>query len=51
VLDQPPTSGAFTRLPAGLLTQVLVGVWDAIDALGGRFTAGCSIVVVTAVRT
>jgi SAM-dependent methyltransferase len=37
-LDQLPTSGALTQLPQDKLAEVLEGVGDAIDALGGRFT-------------
>jgi SAM-dependent methyltransferase len=37
-LDVMPTQGAFTRLPADALAQVLEGVGTAIDARGGSFT-------------
>ncbi|MEU8005108.1 class I SAM-dependent methyltransferase [Catellatospora sp. NPDC049111] len=49
-LDQLPTSGALTRLPADRLAQVLAGVGEAIDALGGSVVIGYSTVAVTAVR-
>ncbi|MBT2406839.1 MULTISPECIES: bifunctional 2-polyprenyl-6-hydroxyphenol methylase/3-demethylubiquinol 3-O-methyltransferase UbiG [unclassified Streptomyces] len=50
-LDQMPTQGAFTRLPAASLTEVLEGVGAAIDAMGGRFTMRYATVVVAAART
>jgi SAM-dependent methyltransferase len=50
-LDQLPTGGIFTRLPADLLAELLDGVGAAIDALGGGFTMSYATVVVAAVRT
>jgi SAM-dependent methyltransferase len=50
-LDQVPTQGLFTRLPADTLAQVLAGLGDAIDALGGSFTMSYATVAVTARRT
>ncbi|WP_436763619.1 class I SAM-dependent methyltransferase [Streptosporangium sp. V21-05] len=50
-LDQLPTSGALTWLPPDRLAEVLEGVGDAIDAMGGGFTMPYTTVVVTAART
>ena len=50
-LDQLPTFGGLTRLPADKLTQVLTDVGAAVDALGGTFTAPYATVAVTATRT
>lgn len=50
-LDQLPTQGSLTRLPPDRLAPMLHAVSDAIDAIGGRFTARYATVVVTAVRT
>jgi hypothetical protein len=50
-LDQLPTSGALTRLPADHLAAVLDGVGAAIDAMGGSFPASYTTVAVTAVRS
>lgn len=49
-LDQLPTTGALTRLPKGLLAEVLEGAGAAVDAIGGSFTMRCTTVVVTAAR-
>jgi SAM-dependent methyltransferase len=50
-LDQLPTLGALTGLPADKLALVLEGVGAAIDAMGGSFTMAYSTVAVTATRT
>jgi SAM-dependent methyltransferase len=50
-LDQLPTQGGFTRLPAAALDEVLAGIGAAIDAAGGAFTMHYATVVVTATRT
>ncbi|MCC9310323.1 class I SAM-dependent methyltransferase [Kitasatospora sp. RB6PN24] len=47
-LDQLPTHGVLTRLPAEQLAPVLDGVGTAIDELGGSFTATYTTVAVTA---
>jgi SAM-dependent methyltransferase len=47
-LDQLPTSGALTRLPAPQLAQILDGVGTAIDELGGAFTLRYATIAVTA---
>ena len=49
-LDQLPTSGALTHLPADTLAPMLDGIGAAIDALGGRFTLPYTTVAVTAAR-
>jgi SAM-dependent methyltransferase len=50
-LDQLPTLGALTQLPADTVAQILAGVGAAIDAMGGSFTMAYSTVAVTATRT
>ncbi|MBU3061432.1 class I SAM-dependent methyltransferase [Nocardia sp. NEAU-G5] len=50
-LDQLPTSGGFTRLPADRLAELQAGVGAAIDAMGGSFTMPYATVAVAAVRT
>ncbi|MET7717345.1 class I SAM-dependent methyltransferase [Streptomyces sp. NPDC005407] len=50
-LDQMPTLGAFTRLPADKMAEVLEGTGDVIDDLGGSFTMNYATVAVTAART
>ncbi|WP_042422424.1 class I SAM-dependent methyltransferase [Streptacidiphilus anmyonensis] len=50
-LDQLPTTGGHTRLPAAQLEQVLSAVADAVDAMGGAFTLHYTAVAVTATRT
>lgn len=50
-LDQLPTSGGLTRLPREKLAEVLDGVGDAIDAIGGGFTMSYATVATAAVRT
>lgn len=49
-LDVLPTHGIHTRLPAATLAEVLTGVGDAIDAIGGRFRVRYAAVAVTAAR-
>jgi SAM-dependent methyltransferase len=48
--DQLPTTGGHTGLPAERLAQVLAGVAEAVDAMGGAFTMRYTAVVVTAER-
>ena len=50
-LDQLPTLGSLTQLPAEKLAEVLEAVGTAIDAAGGSFTMPYSTVAVTATRT
>jgi SAM-dependent methyltransferase len=50
-LDQMPTHGSLTGLPAIKVQEVLNGVGAAIDALGGAFTMRYATVAVTAART
>lgn len=49
-LDQLPTLGSLTQLPPDKLAQVLQGVGDVIDVMGGSFTMAYSTVAVTAAR-
>jgi SAM-dependent methyltransferase len=49
-LDQLPTQGSLTHLPADVVARVLAGTGAAIDAVGGSFTMRYSTVVVTAAR-
>src|SRR3954468_3118531 len=49
-LDQMPTQGTLTRLPADKVAEVLAAVGSAIDALGGGFTMPYVTVAVTAQR-
>jgi SAM-dependent methyltransferase len=46
-LDVLPTQGAFTRLPAARLAEVLAGIGAAIDAAGGSFPMSYETVTVT----
>jgi SAM-dependent methyltransferase len=50
-LDQVPTFGGFSRLPAAVQTELLAGTRDAIDQLGGSFTMGYATLTATATRT
>ena len=50
-LDQLPTLGGLTQLPADKLALVTQSVGAAIDAMGGGFTMPYVTVVVSAVRT
>ena len=50
-LDQLPTHGTLTRLPADKQVEVLAGVGEAIDAIGGSFTMSYYTVAVTSART
>ncbi|GAA0455802.1 methyltransferase type 11 [Paractinoplanes deccanensis] len=49
-LDQVPTQGAHTTLPAGKLAELVAATGEAIDALGGSFVTSFATVAVTAVR-
>jgi SAM-dependent methyltransferase len=49
-LDQMPTFGLFTRLPAARLAGILEGVGAAVDAVGGGFTMRYATVAVAARR-
>ncbi|GAA2705438.1 class I SAM-dependent methyltransferase [Actinoplanes palleronii] len=48
-LDQMPTSGALTRLPAEQLAELIGAVGAVIDELGGSFVMAYTSVAVTAV--
>ena len=50
-LDLVPTSGGHSQFPPGRLEELLAGFGDAIDAVGGTFTAAYTAVAVTAERT
>jgi SAM-dependent methyltransferase len=47
-LEQVPTFGGHSNFPPGKLDDLLAGIGDAIDAVGGRFTMGYTAVVLTA---
>jgi len=47
-LEQVPTFGGHSNLPAGKLDELLAGIGAAIDAVGGRFTMGYTAVVLSA---
>ena len=49
-LELAPTAGGFSQLPPEQMEELLKGVGDAIDAVGGSFTMGYAAVVVTAAR-
>ena len=46
-----PTQGDHSRFPPDALDEILAGVADAIDALGGSFTMWYTAVVLTATRS
>jgi len=50
-LDVMPTQGAFTRLPADGLAEILAAAGAAIDARGGSITMPYATLAVTARRT
>ena len=50
-LDQMPTHGSLTGLPAPKVREILDGVGAAVDALGGGFTMPYVTMAVTAART
>ena len=49
-LDQLPTAGVLTQLPADKLAEVLARTGAVIDAVGGSFVVGYATVVTTAAR-
>lgn len=49
-LDQLPTAGSMTRLSPDQLAEVLAGVGEAIDAIGGNVTVSYNTVAVAATR-
>lgn len=49
-LDLVPTSGGHSLFPPGQLDELLAGLGDAIDAVGGAFAMDYTTVAVTAVR-
>jgi SAM-dependent methyltransferase len=50
-LDQVPTFGGASQMPAEVMGELLAGIRTALDALGGTFTMDYTTVVVTALRT
>jgi len=50
-LDQLPTHGFHTRLPADQLAELLTATGAAVDELGGRVRMGYAAVVLTAARS
>ncbi|MFC9974649.1 class I SAM-dependent methyltransferase [Spirillospora sp. NPDC127200] len=50
-LDGVPTSGGHSRFPPDKLQELLAGIGEAIDAVGGGFTVRYSAVVVAATLT
>jgi len=50
-LDQLPTLGSLTQLTPEQQNQILEGVGDAIDAIGGTFTMHYATIAVTATHT
>ncbi|QPZ38365.1 class I SAM-dependent methyltransferase [Paramicrobacterium chengjingii] len=49
-LDQVPTSGGHNRLAPGVLAELLEGLGDAIDTLGGSFTMHYATVAIACTR-
>ena len=49
-LDLVPTSGGHSLFPPGQLDELLAGLGDAIDAVGGAFAMDYTTVAVTAER-
>ncbi|GIJ71792.1 class I SAM-dependent methyltransferase [Virgisporangium ochraceum] len=49
-LDQVPTHGGHSRLPAEQLEAILAGIGAAVDAVGGSFPMRYTTVTVTALR-
>ncbi len=49
-LDLVPTTGGFTRMPAGAQAQVLDGMAAAVAAAGGSFTMSYATIAATAAR-
>ena len=45
-----PRSGAIRQMPPEKLAELLLGIGDVVDAVGGRFIMGYAAVVVTAMR-
>ncbi|GIJ57836.1 class I SAM-dependent methyltransferase [Virgisporangium aurantiacum] len=49
-LDQVPSHGGHSQLPAGQLDAILAGIGAAVDAVGGSFPMRYTTVTVTALR-
>lgn len=50
-LDQVPTFGGHSTFPTDNLEELLTGIGDAIDKVGGSFTMRYAAVAITAART
>ncbi len=50
-LDFVPTAGGQSQFPPATLAELLAGIGEAIDAVGGNFLMTYAAVVVTALRT
>jgi SAM-dependent methyltransferase len=50
-LEQVPTFGGHSQVPAEKLAELLTGIGDVIDAEGGTLTMGYTAVVITSTRT
>lgn len=50
-LDQLPTLGGLTRLPADEMAEVLDSAGTAVDKLGGNATMPCTSVVIASTRS
>jgi thiol:disulfide interchange protein len=49
-VDAVPTAGGFNLRSPKEMKELLEGIGDAIDSVGGTFTMGYAAVVVTAAR-
>jgi SAM-dependent methyltransferase len=49
-LDQVPTFGGHAQIPAAKLQELLSGLGEAVDAVGGSFVMGYATLVITGVR-
>lgn len=49
-LEQVPTFGGHSQIPAEKLAELLAGIGDVLDAAGGSFIMGYTAVVLTARR-
>jgi SAM-dependent methyltransferase len=50
LLDLVPTTGGFSRHPEATQRELLAGLGDAVDALGGAFIMGYDTIAATAAR-
>ena len=49
-LDQVPTFGGHGLLPPEVQAELLIGIGEAVDAVGGAFTMDYATLVATAAR-